>query len=176
VSAIYVGGRDRWKNEGHYISARRDWVGSKVAWEHLLPISSRWFSLGYSIDGLYTNHPDFVEELATNASMPQYAPTTHSQMLYMPEYHASRYIAMGIMPVFHIIDQLYLRAGFYALYRNTTSVFGHWQYISDLTISYRSILGPVSLSLTKYGLKSGNNYYLSFNFGYLLFAPKGTFY
>ena len=176
VSAIYVGGRDRWKNEGHYISARRDWVGSKVAWEHLLPISSRWFSLGYSIDGLYTNHPDFVEELATNASMPQYAPTTHSQMLYMPEYHASRYIAMGIMPVFHIIDQLYLRAGFYAMYRNTTSVFGHWQYISDLTISYRSILGPVSLSLTKYGLKSGNNYYLSFNFGYLLFAPKGTFY
>lgn len=176
VSGIYVGGRDRWKIEGHHISARRDWVGAKVAWEHLLPISSRWFSLGYSVEGVYTNHPDLVDLLATNASMPQYAPTTHSQMLYMPEYHASRYIAAGITPVFHIIDQLYLRAGFYAMYRNEIPKIDHMQYITDLTISYRSIVGPLSLSLTKYGLNNNNNYYLSFNFGYLLFAPKGTFY
>ena len=35
---------------------------------------------------------------------------------------------------------------------------------------------PVSLSLTKYDLKSWHNMYLTFNFGYAIFAPSGHFY
>ena len=37
-------------------------------------------------------------------------------------------------------------------------------------------IGPVSLSLTKYDLKSWPNMYLTFNFGYAIFAPSGHFY
>ena len=177
LSAIYVGGRDKRRDEEwRYISSRRDWWGVKASWEHLLPISSRWFSFGYSLEGVYTNHPQFEDLHATSASMPHYAPTTHSKMIYMPEYHAARYAAAGVMPVFRVIDNLYLRAGFYAMYRQPMASVATWQYIADFSISYNSIVGPVSLTLTKYDISSPNNLYLTFNFGYLLFAPKGTFY
>lgn len=39
-----------------------------------------------------------------------------------------------------------------------------------------SPVGPVSLALTKYDLRNWKNTYLTFNFGYPIFAPRGTFY
>ena len=98
-------------------------------------------------------------------------------MMYMPDYHSSRYVAVGLIPTFRLWDNLYLRTAFYTMYRRAEAgVTDNWQYIADLSIMYRTIVGPVSLSVAKYGLKNGNNLYMSINFGYPLFAPKGTFY
>ena len=95
----------------------------------------------------------------------------------MPDYHSSRYVAAGLIPTFRLWDNLYLRTAFYTMYRRAEAgVTDNWQYIADISVMYRTIVGPVSLSLAKYGLKNGNNMYLSINFGYPLFAPKGTFY
>ena len=49
-------------------------------------------------------------------------------------------------------------------------------YIAEASLIYHTTLGPVSLSLTKYELDSWRNMYLMFNFGYAIFAPRGTFY
>ena len=183
LSGIYVNGHDKWIDEFdsgliRYFSERREWLGAKISWQHYLPFSdTRWFSFGYSIEGVYTNHPLFEDLRATCVSLPQYAPTTHSQMMYMPDYHSSRYVAAGLIPTFRLWDNLYLRTAFYAMYRRAEAgVTDQWQYIADISIMYRTIVGPVSLSVAKYGLKNGNNLYMSINFGYPLFAPKGTFY
>lgn len=183
LSGIYVNGHDKWIDEFDYglirhFSERREWLGAKISWQHYLPFSdTRWFSFGYSIEGVYTNHPLFEDLRATSVSLPQYAPTTHSQMMYMPDYHSSRYVAAGLIPTFRLWDNLYLRTAFYAMYRRAEAgVTDQWQYIADISIMYRTIVGPVSLSVAKYGLKNGNNLYMSINFGYPLFAPKGTFY
>lgn len=183
LSGIYVNGHDKWIDEFDYglirhFSERREWLGAKISWQHYLPFSdTRWFSFGYSIEGVYTNHPLFEDLRATCVSLPQYAPTTHSQMMYMPDYHSSRYVAAGLIPTFRLWDNLYLRTAFYAMYRRAEAgVTEQWQYIADISIMYRTIVGPVSLSVAKYGLKNGNNLYMSINFGYPLFAPKGTFY
>ena len=183
LSGIYVNGHDKWIDEFdsgliRYFSERREWLGAKISWQHYLPFSdTRWFSFGYSIEGVYTNHPLFEDLRPTCVSLPQYAPTTHSQMMYMPDYHSSRYVAAGLIPTFRLWDNLYLRTAFYAMYRRAEAgVTDQWQYIADISIMYRTIVGPVSLSVAKYGLKNGNNLYMSINFGYPLFAPKGTFY
>ena len=183
VSGIYVHGRDKWVDEFDYglirhFSEQRKWLGAKISWQHYLPFTAtRWFSFGYSVEGVYTNHPLFEDLRATSVSLPQYAPTTHSQMMYMPDYHSSRYVAVGLIPTFRLWDNLYLRTAFYTMYRRAEAgVTDNWQYIADLSIMYRTIVGPVSLSVAKYGLKNGNNLYMSINFGYPLFAPKGTFY
>ena len=95
----------------------------------------------------------------------------------MPDYHSSRYVAAGFMPTFRLWDDLYLRTSFYTMYRRAEAgVTNRWQYITDVSLFYRTIVGPVSLSLVKYGLRNGDNFYLSINFGYPLFAPKGTYY
>ncbi len=183
VSGIYVNGHDKWIDEFDYglirhFSERREWMGAKISWQHYIPFTAnRWFSFGYSVEGVYTNHPQFEDLMATFVSLPQYAPITHSQMMYMPDYHASRYVAAGLMPTFRLWDNLYLRTSFYAMYRRAEmGITDNMQYIADISLMYRTIVGPVSLSVTKYGLKSGNNLYMSINFGYPLFAPKGTFY
>jgi len=186
LSGIFVDGRDKLRVDTETggvrrverLSAQRRWLGARVSWAHYLEIPRcRWFSFGYGAEAVYTDHPRFNDIEATLVSLPQYAPTTHSQMIYMPEFHAARYIAASIMPTFNIIDNLYVRAGFYAMFRDRLhSDASRWQYMADLSVVYRSFVGPVSLSLTKYGLRNGNNFYLTFNFGYLLFAPKGTFY
>lgn len=183
ASGIFVSGHDKWVDEFEYgltreFSERRKWLGAKVSWQHFLPFTdTRWFSFGYSIEGVYTNHPRFEDWRVTNVSLPQYAPTTHSQMMYMPDYHSSRYVAVGLMPTFRLVQNLYLRPSFYAMYRRAEAgIAKQWQYISELSLTYRSFIGPVSLNLTKYGIANDNNYYLYVNFGYLLFAPKGTYY
>ena len=183
VSGIYVNGHDKWIDEFDYglirhFSEQREWLGAKVSWQHYIPFTaSRWFSFGYSVEGVYTNHPQFEDLQATFVSLPQYAPITHSQMMYMPDYHASRYVAAGLMPTFRLWDNFYLRTSFYAMYRRAEmGITDNLQYIADLSLIYRTLVGPVSLSVTKYGLKNGNNLYMSINFGYPLFAPKGTFY
>ncbi len=186
VSGIYVNGIDKLRKQVtdggtttlRRFEERRKWLGAKLSWQHYLALARcRWFSLGYSAEGVYTNHPHFNDVEASLVSLPQYAPTTHSQMAYMPDYHASKYVAVGIMPTFTIVPDLLVRGGFYAMYRDRDfTTARQWQYIVDLSVVYRTMVGPVSLSLTKYGLHNRDNMYLSFNFGYLLFAPKGTFY
>lgn len=183
VSGIYVNGHDKWTDEFEFgltkeFSERREWFGTKISWQQYLPFQRiPWFSVGYSIEGVYTNHPKFDDLRVTNVSLPQYAPTTHSQMMYMPDYHASRYVALGIMPTFKIVDELYLRPAFYTMYRRCEAgVNKPLQYIADLSLTYRTIAGPINFSISKYGLKNGNNLYMTVGFGYLLFAPKGTFY
>ena len=183
VSGIYVNGHDKWIDEFDYglirhFSERREWMGAKISWQHYIPFTkTRWFSFGYSVEGVYTNHPQFVDLMATFVSLPQYAPITHSQMMYMPDYHSSRYVAAGLMPTFRLWEHLYLRTSFYAMYRRAEmGITDNLQYIADISVMYRTLVGPISLSVTKYGLKNGNNLYMSINFGYPLFAPKGTFY
>jgi NTE family protein len=51
-----------------------------------------------------------------------------------------------------------------------------WHYIAEASLVYHTPIGPVSLALTKYDLRNWKNMYLTFNFGYAIFAPKGTFY
>ena len=183
VSGIYVNGRDSWVDEFDYgltrhFSEKREWLGAKVSWQHYLPFTeTRWFSFGYRVEGVFTNHPRFDDLRVTNVSLPQFAPTPHSQMMYMPDYHSSRYVAAGLMPTFRLYDNLYLRTAFYAMFRRAEAgITDQWQYITDISVTYRTIAGSVSLSLSKYGLKNGNNLYMSVGFGYPLFAPKGTFY
>lgn len=186
LSGIFIDGRDRQTSfrptpDGNAVSYRlvqhRSWLGAKAEWQHYVELPRcRWFSLGYRLEAVYTDHPRFGDDKATEVSLPQYAPTTHSQMIYMPQFHASRYAAAGIMPTFTIIDNLYIRAGFHAMWRDGRYDNSHWQYMADLSVVYRSVVGPVSLTLSKYGIRNTRNLYLSFNFGYLIFAPKGTFY
>ncbi len=48
-----------------------------------------------------------------------------------------------------------------------------WHYIAEASLVYHTPIGPVSLALTKYDLRNWKNMYLTFNFGYAIFAPRG---
>ena len=182
VSAIAVHGRDSYENEILRPAGKRDhelrsWVGAKAQWEHHPSDWRRsWFSMGYTLEAVYTTHPRFYSRMSTMLSSPRYTPTPHSKMIYMPEYAADRYAAAGVMPTFELVRSFYLRAGFYAMLRDPTERDDYMRYITDLSLVYHTRIGPLSLSLTKYDLDSRDNLYVTFNFGYAIFGRKGLYY
>lgn len=182
ISGIGVHGRDRYENAELFankqcVSGTRTWVGAKLKWEHYPGDWRRsWFSVGYNLEAVFTNHPRFGNSYSTILSSPHYAPTPHSKMVFMPEFYANRYVAMGVMPTFLITRNLYLRGGVYAMMRDATKVDDYLHYITDLSFVYHTRIGPVSLAVTKYNYTSADDLYVTFNFGYPIFGKRGLFY
>lgn len=189
LSTIYMGGRDRYRSRhrgAFQPGARRDWYGARFQYEKIFNMpASDWFMLGVNIDAVYTNHPEFTSEGATLMTLPAYEPIPHARMLFMPDFSAKRFVAGGINPTFSFTHNFFLRTGFYAMYRNRNEyekgTLVGWKnrqlnYIAEAALVYHTPIGPVNLSLIKYGIHNAHNMYLIFNFGYPIFAPKATFY
>jgi NTE family protein len=187
VSAIYISGRDKFSPSStrSFISRiPRRWFGGRFSWDiyHDIP-ACRWFSVGFNFDAVVTDLPRFTTAGATRMAMPAYTPVQHSKMIYMPDFRAKRFVAAGVMPTFDLMPNFFFRTGFYTMLRerhNELSPTGRadqrWHYITEASLVYHTPIGPVSLALTKYDLHDWRNMYLTFNFGYAIFAPKGRFY
>lgn len=192
LSAIFVTGREHlspYDASDFTVHRTHRWLGARFEWSKYFDIPTcSWFSFGFNIDAVITNHPRFLRSGATLLSLPAYAPIPHSRMIYMPEFRASRFVAGGVMPTFKLIPNLFFRTGFYAMCREKRDYLPYSantgfdteerrvHYIVDTSLVYHSPIGPISLGLTKYNLHNWKNIYLMFNFGYTLFSPKGTFY
>ncbi len=187
LSAIYILGHDKFRHENaSEFTSRytRQWVGGRFTMNKYFDIpSAKWFSLGVNVDAVLTSQPDFSREVATLMALPAYQPVAHTKMIFLPDYHARRFVAGGVMPTFDLMPNCFLRTSFYAMFRNkryfnplTSGADKRMHYIAEASLVYHTPIGPVSLALTKYELNSWKNMYLTFNFGYAIFAPKGLFY
>ncbi|MFI3328160.1 MAG: patatin-like phospholipase family protein [Rikenellaceae bacterium] len=167
--------------------ANRVWSGAKIKYDKYLYIGrKKIFNLGVNIESVYTTTPKTYTPTGLTAMLPTYQPTTHSKMIYMPSYSAARYLGIGLRPSFKIWRELHFSSGFYTMlrdktdgintYTQTTGKGAELLYSAEATVAYKTPLGPVRLSLTKYDISSKNNMYLTLNFGYTIFAPRGTFY
>lgn len=181
-SVIGVWGRDKWQTPENFLTGtlereHRGWLGAKVEWEHYPSNWKKsWFAVGYSLEAVYTNHPNFGNPHATVLTAPRYSPLPHAKMIFMPQFYANRYAAVGVMPTFSLIKNLYLRGGFYALLRDPLVADEYMYYMADLSFVYHTRVGAISLSVTKYDLESWNNCYVTFNFGYPIFGKRGLYY
>lgn len=158
------------------------WIGAKF--NYLKYFTSNRVSLGLRVDCVYTTIPDMISITGRQLIMPNYEPTVHSQMVYMPEYSASKYAALGIMPSVRLWRELSLKCGLYAMARpefnDTTSAERDsgitLQYTSEVALSYKTSVSALTLSLSKYNVENWNNLYLTFNYGFMIFSPRGTMY
>ena len=49
-------------------------------------------------------------------------------------------------------------------------------YMTDVSVVYHTRIGAVSLSVTKYDLKTWDNCFITFNIGYPIFGKRGLYY
>ena len=188
-SGIFIWGRDKYRpfDAGRFLSRmNRRWFGARFTWDKFFDMPQcDWFSFGFDIDAVATDHPDFSTPGASLLSLPAYAPVPHARMIYMPDFRARRFLGGGVMPTFDLLPNFFLRTGFYAMIRDKRKFVpvplakgndDPWHFIAEASLVYHTPIGPVSLSLTKYEIDSWRNMYLTFNFGYAIFAPRGTFY
>ncbi len=167
-------------------AADQRWLGGRIKYDkYFTPTGDSWFSLGVNLDAVYTTLGSFGNPTTSMLILPSYQPVAHSQMIYMPDFSAAKYIGAGIVPIFDLGSSMLLRTGFYAMCRPNYSVEGvnpgvigsdNIYYVSELSLVYNSSLGALSLSGIKYDVSSWKNCYITFSFGVPIFSPKGTYY
>lgn len=188
ISAIYVNGRERYLpgSNGHDLGHRetvgnRYWFGVRFRREQYFPVRRvKWFSLGWLADAVLTTHPDMGNEYATNITSPAFTPTPHSKIVYMKEFRSNSYLGAGIMPCLEITQGFYCKLSAYMFLPSNydgvqEGIRQRLRYIFDASVVYQTIVGPVSLSVSKYDVRR-NNWFITFNFGYAIFNRKGLFY
>ena len=185
ISAIYVSGLEYY-TPGTFaptadrVEENRYWFGARFTREQYFRIA-KWFSLGYLVDGVITTHPSFSNEYATNISSPAFQPTPHSRLVYLKDFRSKSFIGGGIIPTFEFGPRFYLKNSDYAFLpedanKSTADVRKRLRYIFNSSLVYQTHIGPISLTLSKYDATTSHNWFLTFNFGFMLFNGSGLFY
>ena len=185
ISAIYVSGLEYY-TPGTFaptadrVEENRYWFAARFTREQYFRIA-KWFSLGYLVDGVITTHPSFSNEYATNISSPAFQPTPHSRLVYLKDFRSKSFIGGGIIPTFEFGPRFYLKNSVYAFLpedanKSTADVRKRLRYIFNSSLVYQTHIGPISLTLSKYDATTSHNWFLTFNFGFMLFNGSGLFY
>jgi len=145
---------------------------------------TKYFHLGYLVQASLTNMDFFSNYTSTMLNANVFKPEPHSKTMFLENYRAHSYLALGIKPIINITDKIHLRAGLYAMmpYKKILSnenkqaryakEFAHFNYMASTSFVYHTMFGPASLSLNYYD-KKDKKFYFVFNFGYLLFNKRG---
>ena len=186
ISAIFMHGREDFYPGSPAFNGnqppsqeRHNWFGGKFVREQYFGIS-RWFSFGYLVEAVLTDHAAFANDYASNISSPAFTPTPHSQLIYLKDFRSKSFLGLGVMPTFEFGPNFYLKAGAYLFVPDRNEVRENVRkkvrYITNLALVYQTPIGPASLTLSQYDATNRNNWFLTFNFGYTIFNRKGLFY
>lgn len=136
-------------------------------------------TLGFRIDGTYTNQPFFQNYIASIMRAPSFEPIPESRTLFLNQFRAHAYAAGGLQLVFSLNKNIDLRAEGYVfrpLQEIVSDEENRAMYMDDVTeefitsasMVYHSPLGPLSLSLNYFENKEDPWSFL-LNFGYLIY-------
>jgi len=143
------------------------------------------FTLGTQVEGLLSNKDLFQNYRSTMLSAPGYYPSPHSRSLFIENFHSNNYLAGGLKTIFNFNPSFHLRLEGHAfipireeLQNADFTTCKNDNYFSDYYLQamaalvYHTGLGPVSLALNYYE-KQNTNFYITLNFGYILFNKRG---
>ena len=160
----------------------RNWFEIRYRYERYAPLS-KWFTFGFLGEATFSNHPDFATPLATAMSLPAFQPTPLMRTMFMPEFRSRSYLAAGVMPVFNIINNLYIKSYVYAFVPQEV-VYDHgwtgdvWnrlrersEFVFGGSLVYQTFIGPASLTISKFST-GRSAWQVVFNFGYTLFSSR----
>ncbi|MBN1819591.1 MAG: patatin-like phospholipase family protein [Prolixibacteraceae bacterium] len=146
---------------------------------------TKYFTLGTRIEGVYSNKKPFSNFTSTLLAAPGFYPTPHSKSMFNENFHANKYVAGGIKTIFKISDQVHFRTEGYVfapVYRmipteSLTVKIGEKSFDKIFfqgmcALVYQTGVGPLSLAANYYE-KVDNKFYLTLNFGYILFNKRG---
>ncbi len=158
------------------------WFSAKVENTGYVPLTGS-FSLGYHLQAEASFKPLLNNYFSTIIEAPAFQPNLITKGLFMEQYRANQFIAVGLMPVYNFRKQIHAKLESYAFFpvqeilrdMNNEAYLGNY-FKSMLTMFSASlnmvtVAGPVSLHL---GYITDEEYPWVFqlSFGYLLFNKK----
>lgn len=138
----------------------------------------------FYIDGYYSTQGDFSNYYSTILALNQFSPTVHSKSLYLERYRSSKYIAVGVAPIWEFGKNMHARFEAY-LFQPYRSIgvtqdgtiemgepFSHRWLIGNVSLVFSTPLGPVTASVAYYPSNGKKELYANLSFGYLIFNPR----
>jgi NTE family protein len=146
---------------------------------------SKRLTLGTRFEGVLSNKKNFLNYTSTLMTAPGFHPTPHSNTLFMENFHSDNYLAAGLKGIYNLKPSVNFRLeGYYFAPLHEISegenlqairsknLFSHTQFQGLAALVYETGVGPVSIALNYYE-KPNTKWYLTFNFGYILFNKRG---
>ncbi|MEN8115912.1 MAG: patatin-like phospholipase family protein [Bacteroidota bacterium] len=143
------------------------------------------FTLGTTVVATFSNKDLFRNHRSTLLAAPGFNPTPHSKSLFIENFHSNNYFAGGLKTIFHFNPSMHLRVEGYGfvpikevienpdLTVSNSERFIENYYLQGMAaLVYQTGIGPISLAVNYYD-KENTNFYLSLNFGYILFNKRG---
>ncbi len=144
------------------------------------------FTLGTYFEATLSDKSFFNNYTATLLSNSAFQPTPFSKIMFLENFRADNYLAAGIRPIF-TFNNFDIRMGGYfflpfkKIVKNPDAkaeygeTFKNRSHMSNITLVYRTLVGPVSLGVHYFDRDEyENNVYFALNFGYMLFNKQGN--
>ncbi|MDD4108372.1 MAG: hypothetical protein PHH93_06620, partial [Prolixibacteraceae bacterium] len=143
------------------------------------------FALGTQLEAVMSNTDLFSNYRSTMLTAPGYYPTPHSKSLFIENFHSNNFLAGGLISVFNINPSMHFRLeahGFlpikeelrnpdFTAYKNSL-IISNYYLMGMAALVYHTGSGPISIALNYYE-KPNTDFYLTLNFGYILFNKRG---
>ncbi len=145
----------------HPIEKNHQWFRIKSILEHY-PLSTKQFTLGYSIETVLSNKPLFSTYKSTVLSAPAFYPLQDSKSIILENFRANSYLAVGLKNSISLRKNIDLRVEGYIFqpikgYKliglqdvTWNEQFSKTRYVATTGLIYQSPIGPISLSVNRY--------------------------
>ena len=164
------------------VKDHRNWLRLKISNENYV-IKNKKYTLGYLLETVISNKPIFNTYKSTLLSTPAFNPLQDSKSIYLRNFRANNYAAIGVKNIFRLYKNLDLRVEGYTylplrefqLNGGQSTVFGklfsdrHYAFTTGLV--YHTPAGPVNLSFNHYD-DDQKRYGVMFHIGYLLYNKR----
>ncbi len=171
--------------ENKYI-AKHSWFGINMGADIYTNITKH-FSLGLYMELLASNKSLYRNYASSVLAAPAFRPTPHSKTLFLPNYHANSYAAVGIKPIINLTEKInlriegYLFAPFEKILRVESASrvykpylsqrFAYLHFLGMAGVVYNTNIGPVAFTVNYYDTDSRTTYFM-LHFGYVIFNKR----
>lgn len=164
------------------VESSRHWYKAIISRESYF-LHIKKYSLAYLVEAVTSNKPFFNTYKASLLSAPTFSPLQDSKSLYLENFRANTYAAVGIKNVFNLYKNFDFRAELFAfqpykVFREGKlqsiqydQAFTKTYYAATAGFVYNSLAGPVSLSLNHYN-EDQKRFGVMFHIGFLIYNKR----
>lgn len=160
----------------------RSWFRAKLSNEQYI-FSRKAYSFGYLAEAVFSNKPTFSSYKASLLSAPAFYPLPDSKSIFLENYRARSYGALGLKNVYNLHKNLDFRLEGYVFlpleeYKTAnlqSTYFGELlanrYYAASVAFVYHTPAGPASISFNHYN-DDQKRFGVLFHIGYLLYNKR----
>lgn len=187
---VYVAGKEMFRpgttapiNEA--VEQRHNYIRMKGSYEQYFQTKGR-FVFGGQVEGYFSNVDLFSNYTSTLMHASAFEPLPSSKSMYIENFRANQYLALGGKIIYKFNGDMHLRAEAYGMtpirdlireedgraHYDEDNVFNKYHFMGLLAFVYQTPIGPLSVEWNMYD-KPGQKSFFSVNLGYMLFNNSG---